>query len=95
MKKELNNMLEKIKVSNTEDSINAEITEAKSEYLSDAWEQEFENEEEAYEETGRGEAEDQVINNLITANDGSHLSIDDHCALFDAIVEYFNIEGVE
>jgi hypothetical protein len=43
-----------------EDSIISEVDEAKRDFLDDDWEEEFDDEEEAYQETGRGEAESQV-----------------------------------
>jgi len=43
-----------------EDSLIQQVDDAKSDYLDDDWEEEFEDEHEAYQETGRGEAEAQV-----------------------------------
>ncbi|MEK6829857.1 MAG: hypothetical protein AABY15_07090 [Nanoarchaeota archaeon] len=43
-----------------EDALISEVDEAKSDFLDDGWEEEFDDEFEAYAETGRGEAESQV-----------------------------------
>jgi hypothetical protein len=43
-----------------EDSIVSDVDEAKFDFLDEDWEEEFEDEHEAYLETGRGEAEAQV-----------------------------------
>ncbi len=44
----------------TEDSIISEVDEAKLDFIPEDWEEEYCDEEEAYLETGRGEAEAQV-----------------------------------
>ena len=43
-----------------EDSIISDVDEAKFDFLDEDWEEEFDDEHEAYMETGRGEAEAQV-----------------------------------
>ena len=44
----------------TEDEITSDVDEAKLDFLPEDWEEEYCDEEEAYLETGRGEAESQV-----------------------------------
>lgn len=53
-------VLEYIKENYSEEELTQQVDEAKSDYLNDDWEDEYENEEEAYIETGRGEAEEEV-----------------------------------
>lgn len=48
----------------SEDAICQEVDEAKPEFLSEGWEDEFDDEFEAYIEQGRGEAEEQVLNKI-------------------------------
>lgn len=43
-----------------EDSIVSDVDEAKLDFLDEGWEDEFDDEHDAYMETGRGEAESQV-----------------------------------
>lgn len=44
----------------TEDQIDSEVDEAIPDFLDEDWEEEYSDEFEAYQETGRGEAESQV-----------------------------------
>lgn len=43
-----------------EDDVHSSVSEAITDYLDEDWEDEFEDEQSAYDEQGRGEAEDQV-----------------------------------
>jgi len=81
-------LFKKITEENTEDSVHNEVDNAKGEYVWD-WEDRFESLDDAYEEQGRGEAENLVLSNLIKQNDGEVISHDDYNKLFNLLAEYY------
>jgi len=91
MKKELEDIFAAIKNGNTQYNIHDLISESALGYIDDDWEDEFESEDEAYEETGRGEAEADVLQNLVFDHGGQNLEINDHCTLIDALKEHYDI----
>ena len=77
---------------NGKESVWEEIQEAKSEYLDEHWEEEFEDVDEAYSETGRGEAENQILTGLINQVTHGYPIIDsDHCRLFDMLANHYEL----
>jgi hypothetical protein len=73
--------------------IAGKIDEYIPEYVWD-WEDEFDDIHEAYEETGRGQAEHQILNEVIAqgAKDlNISLSVDGHCRLFDDLAAHWQI----
>ena len=79
--------------SNPEQSVHNEVDNAKSEYVWD-WEEEFESLDAAYEEQGRGEAESQVLRDLIYGAGGEGLSIDDYCELQDKLADHYYLSTI-
>lgn len=76
------------------DQIYSLIDELIPEYLDDNWKDEFNNIFEAYLETGRGEAESDILHSVIRehlAETNSELSTDDFCKLFDSLKELWQI----
>lgn len=53
-------LIQWLKANYTEEQIDTNIDATIPEYIDDDWEDDYESEYEAYQETGRGEAEDQV-----------------------------------
>lgn len=74
------------------------VDEAMLEYVDSDWEDEFDDLHEAYEETGRGQAEAQAINEAIkTGILGLGLNPDDiefdvYCKLYDALAAHWGLE---
>ena len=67
-------------------SLNVRIDEAIPEYLDDGWEDEFDDMWEAYEETGRDAAHDQVLQAVIVNTChvlGVDLDLDQHCEVLE------------
>ena len=89
MKKELIKILDEIKSNNTEESVHNDVDEAKYDFIDVGWEDEFEDIYEAYEETGRDEAESQTLDNLIRNHGGSDLSTDDHCKILEELKNHY------
>ncbi len=61
-------------------------------WVDDGWEEDFDNESEAYEECGRGEAEDVVIDYIINTwikkyNQNKKLDLNNHLKLYERIGE--------
>ena len=66
------------------------IDDAMHDYIDSDWEDEFDNINEAYEETGRGEAESHVLGDLIrkaVKSCKTEISDDQYCELFDRLAE--------
>lgn len=79
--------------SNTESFIFEKLDEYIPEYISD-WEDDFDDIHEAYEEQGRGEAESQILGEVIIQGMKTldmKLNSDEHCDLFDALAEHWNL----
>ncbi len=76
--------------SNTESDVYDKVNECIPNFLDDDWEDEFDDEFDAYSEQGRGEAESQVIHELIKSID-EVLTSDEECELFDKIKEHYNL----
>lgn len=77
-----------------EDQIHSLVDELIPEYLDDNWKDEFDDIFEAYSETGRGEAESDILNSVIRehlAETNIELSTDDFCKLFDNLKELWEI----
>lgn len=66
------------------------INDLKPEYLDDDWEDEFEDMEEAYDETGRCSAEHDILNDLIK-NNCMRLPTKEHCKLFDMLTNHYEL----
>jgi len=60
-------------------------------WLDEGWEDEFESEIDAYQEQGRGEAEDAVIDQIIQSVDDGTLSTDDTYELRQQIADEYNL----
>lgn len=88
-------LFEHIIANNSDFFIAEKIDEYMHEYVDDDWADDFEDIYEAYSETGRGSAESQALNEVITwgvtALGLPELSTDDHCDLFDKLAEHWNI----
>lgn len=79
---------------NTEADVLERIDEAIPDYLDDDWETEFDDVHEAYGETGRGEAESQILHELIDAGVREFLmpiSDDQCCDLFDKLRDHWSL----
>jgi hypothetical protein len=57
-------VIEYLKKEYDEDTLRGSVDEAIYNYLDDDWEEEYDDEHEAYQETGRGEAESEVITEI-------------------------------
>ncbi len=70
---------------NTEDDILEAVAELIPEFLDDGWEEEYDGDmDEAYIEQGRGEAEGQILNDLIREKDAKYnFSLNDFCEIHD------------
>ena len=69
-----------------EDSVHEMVAELMPEFLDEDWEDEYDSEEEAYLETGRGEAEDQVLQTIISPiTDKYKCSLDQYCDVLDEV----------
>ncbi len=78
----------------TEESVRSRIDDLIPEFLNDDWEDEFDDINEAYSETGRGEAESQVIQETIKEamdDTGLTLSDDDQYWLSKEMQEFYEI----
>ena len=60
-------------------------------WLDDGWEDEYESEIDAYQEQGRGEVEDAVIDQIIQSVDDGTLSTDDTLELRQQIADEYNL----
>lgn len=58
-------IFEQIRKDHTSESIQTEIQDTKNDYVDDDWEDEFDDIDEAYMETGRGGAESDVLNRVV------------------------------
>lgn len=72
---------------NSEDSVQGQVDELIPEYLDDDWESEFDSAYEAYQEQGRGEAENAVLHTIIN----SFLQDNMHTVTTDGFVEIHEI----
>lgn len=68
-----------------------EVQEAKSEFLNNNWEEEFNNINDAYDETGRNEAENQVLDSLIK-NASKNISDEDYFKVYYKLAEYYDLQ---
>jgi len=82
-------LFEIITAVNTEADVCAKVDELRPEYVQD-WEDEFDDFEEAYAEQGRGQAESQVIGDLVKGY-GPDLSGEAHARLFDRLAEHYGL----
>ena len=92
----IDQIFEDIKEQYSKDEIHAQIQEMKYDYVDEDWENEFGDFEEAYIEVGRCAAESAVVNSLVRAA-GAEWGMDEddldtHCAVFDMVIEEFDIE---
>lgn len=74
-----------------ENDMRLKIEETVPEFLDSGWEDDFEDEYEAYAETGRGEAETQVLEELIAEYQKGSLSSADYCDLFNKLKEHYGL----
>ncbi len=92
---DLKKILDYIIEENNETNIHEQIQDLKTEFIDDGWEDEYEDLDEAYDETGRGGAESQVVNTLIrTACKTLNVKepdTDPYCEIYDALCEEFNV----
>lgn len=85
-------LFDKIAVDHNQEEVWDKVQEAKSDFLDENWEEDFDDIDDAYAETGRGEAESQTIVELITmATHGYPISDSDHCVLFDKLKEHYEL----
>ena len=75
---------------NHKEDIWGNINDLKPEYLSDGWEDDFEDMEEAYSETGRNSAEYNILETLIRDN-CLPLPVQEHSELFDMLVNHYEL----
>jgi hypothetical protein len=87
---DINKLFFSIVAGTSEGEIIDAIDEAKSDYVDD-WEDEFDNIHEAYDEQGRGEAEDHVVSDAISNVIIEGLSDEDHCRLHDMLMAHWNL----
>jgi hypothetical protein len=77
---------------NTHKSVTVSIEDSMYDYVDDGWEDDFDDIFEAYDETGRGAADSQVLNELIrAATDGKDIPAEEYCELFDRLAEHWNL----
>ena len=89
----MDKLFDHITENNTEDYIAGKVDEYKSEYVWD-WEDDFEDIHEAYEEQGRGQAESQILNEVVVSamtELGQKLNTEQYCDLVDALAEHYGI----
>ena len=88
----INDLFILITMTYTSQEIYDKIDEAKYSYVNDNWEEEFEDIFDAYNETGRNEAEDEIINEIIN-NHLSMIGINDNqrLLLYNKLSDYYNI----
>ena len=67
------------------------VDEAIPDFLNSDWEDEFEDIYEAYEEQGRGEAESQVLREVMAIYGASDLDIDEYVDLLEEVAEYYGL----
>jgi len=77
---------EEIKSKWSEEDVISAIDESIPDYLDSDWEDEYDSEYDAYQEQGRGEAEDVVINQIFQS-----VGITYNQELYDRIVDYYDI----
>jgi hypothetical protein len=82
----MNNIFKTITEEYTQGQIDELVQEAKSEYVYD-WEDEFDSLDKAYEEQGRGEAEAQVLYDIIPKN----LTSEQKAELFTDLKEHYGL----
>lgn len=75
----------------SQSDVDEKVDEAKFEYIPEDWEDEFEDMEEAYIETGYGGAEDQVLTELIMPFTNL-LDATRYIQLYNKLVEYYELE---
>lgn len=76
----------------TESEVKTMVNLVIPEYLDDNWPDEFDSEDDAYIETGRGEAESQILWEVITESRNEIiLSADKQLLLFDRLKEEWNL----
>ena len=69
---------------NQKDSIQEAVSEMIPEFLDDDWADDFDNEYDAYQELGRGEAEGQILNDLIRDKEKVYtIPLDEFCEIYD------------
>jgi hypothetical protein len=79
------------------DTIHEDVDECMSEFVDDDWADEFDDIYEAYEETGRGCAENQAITAAIRVGClelglNTEMDTDEFCYLYDALAAEWNLE---
>lgn len=73
-----------------EDDIHDAVGELIHDYVDSDWEDEYDSIEECYIETGRGEAESQVLQDIIKETQ-SDIPLDEYCEVFDRLAEEWNL----
>jgi len=84
------NLFEKITAENSEANVCALVDELRPDYVNDDWEEDFDDIHEAYIEQGRGQAEGQIITDLVNRY-GPDLTSDAHVKLFDQLAEHYGL----
>ncbi len=84
-------IFQKIVQENEAEDVLDRVQEQKSEYVSD-WEDNFEDIDEAYMEQGRGEAENDILEALISEN-CTNLCAEDHTKMYDRLAIHYEIAG--
>lgn len=85
-------VFELIKVEYSEDIVNTRFDEELCEWVDEGWEDDFETEHDAYQEQGRGEAENVVIEEMIDWYERAHekLGVNIHFEIFNLIKEHYD-----
>jgi len=83
-------LLMEITTANTQDGIDERVQEMKPEYVDGGWEKEFDSLDEAYDETGRGEAESAILDEIINETRVEAINDDDYIKLYDKLKTHYN-----
>ena len=70
--------------------VHERIQEAKKEYISEEWEEEFDELDDAYEEQGRGEAENEILRSLIDEN-CMELPVEEYLKLYYMLANHYEL----
>lgn len=83
-------LFEKITVENTEADVCELVDELRPDYVNDDWAEDFDDIHEAYIEQGRGQAESQILTDLVKRY-GPELTSEAHVKLFDRLAEHYGL----
>ena len=83
-------IIKKLLSENTEDSIRERVDNQLHEYVDDDWEDDYESEYDWYVDHCNGEAESDILREVINAG-FPNLSSDNYCIVFDALKETWTL----